>query len=67
MSKKRKKKKNYNQNFFILFGFIILGSIAFTLDPEGFGENIFLVGEGFVYILILMIIGIILVELNRDK
>ena len=66
MSKKRKKKNN-NQSFVILFGLIILGFLAFALDPDGFGDNIFQVGKGFVYIIILVIFGIILVQLRKDK
>jgi len=62
MSKKRKKKKNNNQSFIILFGFVLLGFLAYVLDSDGFGDNIFQVGKGFAYIIILVIFGIILVE-----
>ena len=67
MSKKRKKKKNNNQSFFILFGFVLLGFLAYVLDSDGFGDNIFQVGKGFVYIIILVIFGIILVKLSRER
>ena len=64
--KKRKKKKKDNFPLFIL-AFIVLGAISFSLDPDGFGDNVYQVGRGFVYIIFLIIFGLVMVKLSKDK
>lgn len=54
-----KKANNFLKPIFSIPGFILLGLIAYLLDKDGFLDNIFDVGKGFGYIILLMIIGII--------
>ncbi len=65
--KKKNNKKDYNVNFLFFLGLILLGTLAFSLDPDGFGDNVFQVGKGFIYIIILIIFGLMMVNLKKNK
>ena len=51
ISYEKKKKKEKIIYFHFYFSFIVLGAISFSLDPDGFGDNVYQVGRGFVYII----------------
>ena len=65
--KKRKKKEKDNLFPLFILAFIVLGAISFSLDPDGFGDNVYQVGRGFVYIIFLIIFGLVMVKLSKDK
>ena len=65
--KKKNKKKDYNGNFLFFIGFVLLGALAFTLDPDGFGDNVFQVGKGFIYVVLLIMFGLIMVALDKNR
>ena len=65
--RKKNKKKDYNGNFIFFIGFVLLGALAFTLDPDGFEDNVFQVGKGFIYIIILIVIGLVMLDLDKNN
>ena len=49
--KKKNNKKDYNGNFLFFIGFILLGALAFSLDPEEFFTTLF----GFIILFVILV------------